>query len=274
MTHIVEHSSTLRIAFFFIGLLVFGLGGVFFAYRAFDWKRDSYRWLNNLSLTLVNAFTVYFLVPFSLVSLASHYSQTQSDPWKVGLQVVFLDMVIYWQHFLFHKVNFLWQLHRVHHTDTEFDSTTALRFHTAEIYISFFVKAFAIWAVGIDPVAVVIFEIILNFSAMFNHGNFSLPKTLERINLLVVTPDMHRIHHSIDVKERDSNYGFFLSIWDRVFGTYSAGSKHDLKQGKIGSLIFRSRSEQALVRLLIQPFIRPPYENTKESAGEEFKKSS
>lgn len=271
--YIVEHATELRSSLFFIGLALFGMGGLLFPYRALDRGRDSYRWLNNLSLTLLNAITTYFLAPISLVSLASHFSHSQTAAWTIGLQVALLDMVIYLQHVSFHKVSFLWRLHRVHHSDTEFDSTTALRFHSVEIYISFVVKALAIWGFGISPAAVVIFEILLNFSAMFNHGNFSLPKFLEKMNLFVVTPNMHRIHHSIDAKERDSNYGFFLSIWDRIFRTYLRGSKHDLKNGKIGTPHFRNQPDQAILRLLMQPFLTPSSEKSNNKTARDFRKS-
>ena len=274
MGYIAEHATGLRTTFFFAGIALFGLLGIARPYRSVDLKRETYRWVNNLSLTLLNGVTVYFLVPFSLVSLASNVSQSPSEIWKIGLQVVFLDMVIYCQHLLFHKIGFLWRLHRVHHSDTEFDSTTALRFHTLEIYISFFVKALAIWALGISPAAVVIFEIVLNFSAMFNHGNYSLWTPLEKLNFLVVTPDMHRIHHSIDDKERDSNYGFFLSIWDRVFRTYTANSKHDLKNGKVGTPFFREKRDQSLFRLIAQPFLKPVAVSSISAAPADLKKSS
>lgn len=257
MQYVTEHSTQLRTAFFIIGILLFGGLGVLLPFRAFDRRRDGRRWFNNLALAFLSTVAIYLLAPFSLVALATHISQVHPQSWRVGLEVVFLDLVIYWQHFLFHKIGFLWRLHRVHHSDTEFDSTTALRFHCLEIYISFFFKALAIWTVGISAVAVIIFEIVLNFSAMFNHGNFSLPQLLERLRLIVVTPDMHRIHHSIDVRERDSNYGFFLSIWDRIFRTYAASSRYNLKTEKIGTLNFRSPAETSVVQLLKQPFIDP-----------------
>lgn len=274
MGNIAEHAVELRSAFFVAGIVLFGLLGVLLPYRNLDWKRDRYRWLNNLSLTLLNGFTVNFFVPFSLVSFATRISQFQPEPWKVVLQVVLLDMVIYWQHLLFHKISFLWRLHRVHHSDTEFDSTTALRFHTLEIYISFFIKALTIWVFGINPIAVVIFEIVLNFSAMFNHGNFQLPRAFEKLNWLIVTPGMHRIHHSIDVKERDTNYGFFLSIWDRVFRTYTDISQHDLKSEKIGTPLFRTISDQGIFRLIIQPFTKPSSERSYQTESDDLRKSS
>lgn len=274
MGNIFEHATALRSVSFIVGIALFSALGVILPYRNVDRKRDLYRWLNNLSLTLLNGLTVYFFVPFSLVSFASRHSTGQTELWKIALQVVLLDMVIYWQHLLFHKVGFLWRLHRVHHSDIEFDSTTALRFHTLEIYISFFIKALSIWTFGIDPIAVVIFEIVLNFSAMFNHGNFQLPKVLENLNWLVVTPGMHRIHHSVDVKERDTNYGFFLSIWDRLFRTYTDISRHDLKSEKIGTPYFRARSDQGIFRLIIQPFTKPSLERTYQTESDKFRKTS
>lgn len=254
MDALIGHATELRAGFFLAGILIFGITGIAFPFRPLQKKRDRFRWANNLSLTLLNTVISTVFVPFSLVALAS---KTSHDSLEVVLQVILLDCIIYVQHVTFHRVDILWRLHQVHHSDTEFDSTTALRFHTLEIYISFFIKALAVGLFGINATAVVIFEIILNFSAMFNHGNFSLPQSLEKMNLLFVTPDMHRIHHSLDRSERDSNYGFFLSIWDRIFKTYRSISERDLRFGKLGTTFFRSLNDQSVGRLLAQPFISP-----------------
>lgn len=257
MDSLVQYATEARGAFFILGLLIFGVTGILFPFRQFNRKRELFRWANNLSLTLINSGIVHFLAPFSLIALARKNSPEGDYVWWILLaQVALLDAIIYLQHIAFHKVGFLYRLHRVHHSDTEYDSTTALRFHTLEIFISFFIKAFAIWAFSVQASAVILFEIVLNFSAMFNHGNYSLPKRFETVNFLIVTPDMHRIHHSLDFKERDSNYGFFLSIWDRIFKTYKSASRHDLRSGKIGTPNFRALSDQRLDQLLIQPVMK------------------
>ncbi|MBL4636409.1 MAG: sterol desaturase family protein [Kofleriaceae bacterium] len=141
----------------------------------------------------------------------------------IVLAVVALDFIIYLQHLIFHHVPFLWSLHRVHHSDRDFDATTALRFHPVEILISLFVKFGAVYLLGVPPVSVIFFEVLLNGSAMFNHANAALPPGLDKwVRLLLVTPDMHRVHHSTVVAETNSNYGFSLPWWDRIFGTYRA----------------------------------------------------
>jgi len=169
--------------------------------------------------------------------------------------IILLDLGIYWQHRLTHKIPILWRMHRLHHSDTEIDVTTAGRFHVLEIFISYILKVIMILAIGAPASAVIIFEVLLNFCAMFNHTNISLPKSIEAIvRSLIVTPDMHRIHHSSKPAETDSNYGFCLSIWDRIFKSYNASSKEDDKTMEIGLKEFRSNDEQKLTAMLLQPF--------------------
>jgi sterol desaturase/sphingolipid hydroxylase (fatty acid hydroxylase superfamily) len=144
-----------------------------------------------------------------------------SYPLTLVLSVVALDLVIYFQHVLVHAVPNLWRLHRVHHADLDYDVTTGSRFHPLEIVLSMLVKSAAILALGAPAAGVVIFEVLLNATAMFNHGNVRLPLGVDRaLRLLVVTPDMHRVHHSVEDNETNSNFGFNLSLWDRLFGTY------------------------------------------------------
>ncbi len=141
---------------------------------------------------------------------------------EIGLAMVLFDLAIWFQHLVTHKVPLLWRLHRVHHADRDLDASSALRFHPAEIVLSAVYKLGVILLLGPAALAVVLFEIVLNASAMFNHANLALPAWLDRVlRSLVVTPDMHRIHHSIHRHEHDTNYGFCLSVWDRLFGTYT-----------------------------------------------------
>jgi len=172
--------------------------------------------------------------------------------------VVALDLVIYVQHVVFHHVPWLWRLHRVHHADPDIDVTTGVRFHPLEILLSLAIKIAAVLALGVPAPAVVIFEVLLNATSMFNHGNVALPPRLERIaRLIVVTPQMHQVHHSIERAETDSNFGFNLPWWDRLFGTYRAAPKAGEAGLTIGLPIFRDVAELNIVRLLTQPFRSP-----------------
>ncbi len=190
------------------------------------------RWLNNISLVGLDTLLVKLLLPAGAFGVAL-WAEKQglglfnnldmSMSAKIILSVIILDMIIYWQHRLFHVVPLFWRLHQVHHADRDIDVTSGLRFHPIEIFISMLIKFVAVIALGAPALAVVLFEVILNGMAMFNHGNIRLPKALDSVlRLLFVTPDVHRVHHSILKHETNSNYGFNLSIWDRIFGSYHA----------------------------------------------------
>ena len=166
--------------------------------------------------------------------------------------VLLLDLTIYGQHVAFHAVPLLWRLHRMHHADLEFDVTTGLRFHPGEILLSMAIKFAAVAVLGAPPLAVLIFEILLNATSLFNHGNVRLPLGLDRIlRLIVVTPDMHRVHHSIDRRETDSNFGFNVPWWDRLFGTYRAQPALGHERMTIGIDKFRDPRELRLDRMLV-----------------------
>ncbi|MFO1129285.1 MAG: sterol desaturase family protein [Rhodospirillales bacterium] len=183
----------------------------------------------------------------------------------VGASVVAHDLAVYIQHWLTHRVPILWRLHRVHHSDIALDVTTALRFHPAEIVLSLLIKIVVILALGAPAVAVVLFEILLNGAAMFNHTNVRLPAGLERpLRRVIVTPDMHRVHHSVHRDETDSNYGFCLSVWDRLFGTYRDQPRDGHRDMVIGLEDFRNDQSQRLDRLLLQPLANPPRGSTKD----------
>jgi len=224
------------------------------------------RWSNNLALLLTGNLLLKLIVPLGAVGFAA-LAQTRGwgllglvnwpDWLELALAFVALDLVIYAQHRLFHKVPLLWRLHRVHHADTMFDVTTALRFHPLEIAVSLGFKLVAIALIGASPGAVLLFEIVLNGAAMFNHGNVTLPAWLERpLRRIVVTPDMHRIHHSTLPAETDSNYGFNLSCWDRLFASYTPAPSRPQESMPIGLTQFRAPREAWLDRLLLQPFAR------------------
>lgn len=190
------------------------------------------RWGSNLGLVVLNTVLLRAFFPLAAVGFAVISAKQGWGVFHVLdlprnlvilLSIISLDLIIYWQHVMFHALPTLWQLHKVHHADKDFDVTTGLRFHPIEIFLSMGIKIAAIAFLGAPPVAVLIFEVLLNATAMFNHGNVSLPRPVDRLlRGFVVTPDMHRIHHSVIVQETNSNYGFNLPWWDYLFGTYRA----------------------------------------------------
>ncbi len=224
------------------------------------------RWSSNLALLMLGNLVVRLVLPIGAAGFAT---LAQARGWglfnllalpdwlAMVLALVLLDLAIYFQHRLFHAVPLLWRMHRVHHADTGFDFTTALRFHPFEIALSMAYKLALIALLGPSPLAVLVFEMVLNGAAMFNHGNVSLPARLERgLRWLIVTPDMHRIHHSVRPAETNSNYGFSLSCWDRWLGTWTERPAQPQADMPIGIEQFRTRREAWLDQLLIQPFRR------------------
>lgn len=199
------------------------------------------RWRANLGLALVDALVVRLLVPGSALALAAVaaaegwglFNRAGLPDWAaIVCSVVLLDLALYLQHVLFHSVPLLVRLHAVHHADPDFDLTTGVRFHPLEILISAVIKLAAVAALGAPVAAVLIFEAVLNAASMFSHANVSLPARLESwVRRVLVTPDMHRIHHSVVEGERNSNYGFCLAIWDRLLGTYTAAPRGELDIG-------------------------------------------
>ena len=219
------------------------------------------RWPNNLGLVVIDTLIVRLLFPLAGVGMAflatsrgwGLFNILPLPAWlAIPPAVLLLDLTIYGQHVAFHAVPLLWRLHRMHHADLEFDVTTGLRFHPGEILLSMLIKLAAVAVLGAPPVAVLIFEILLNATSLFNHGNVLLP--LDRIlRLIVVTPDMHRVHHSIDRRETDSNFGFNVPWWDRLFGTYRAQPALGHERMTIGIPAFRDQRELRLDRMLWQP---------------------
>jgi sterol desaturase/sphingolipid hydroxylase (fatty acid hydroxylase superfamily) len=226
---LLEYEPAIRLGFFFGVFGVMALWETLRPCRLLTQSRAR-RWLNNLALAALNSLLLRLLFPAAAVGMAALavesgwglFNQLAWPLWlALPLAVVLLDMGIYLQHVMFHAVPLLWRLHRVHHADLDFDVTTGARFHPIEIILSLLIKFAMILVLGPPVAAVVVFEVLLNTVAMFNHGNVRLPASLDRVvRLLVVTPDMHRVHHSIAPHEANSNFGFNLSVWDRLFGTY------------------------------------------------------
>jgi len=240
---IEQNESVLRLGFFFGILCLMGLWESFNPARTLLVSRAQ-RWMNNLGLVVLNTALLRIIFPTATVGMAvmaEHHGWgvlpqlSLSFGILVFISVILLDLIIWLQHVMVHAVPVLWRLHRVHHADPDYDVTTGLRFHPLEIILSMVIKFFAIVALGPPVVAVIIFEIVLNGMAMFNHGNVSLPAWLDKIlRMVVVTPDMHRVHHSVLDHETNSNFGFNLSLWDRLFGTYRAQLDAGHQQMKIG----------------------------------------
>lgn len=251
-----------------VGTLAILIGGEALAPRRRLGQPRWRRWFANLGLALIDTALLRLAVPAAAVGLAA-LAQAQGwglfnllampDWLAIGLSLLLLDLALYGQHVLTHRLPVLWRLHRVHHTDLDIDVTTGLRFHPAEILLSLLYKGAIVVALGAPPAAVLIFEILLSSSSLFTHSNLCLPSGLERaIRRVWVTPDMHRVHHSVLRAETDSNYGTCLSLWDRLFRTYRAQplASHDAMTLGIGQ--FRRPADQRLWPLLLQPLQPEP----------------
>lgn len=225
------------------------------------------RWPGNLGIVVLNTLVIRILFPsaavgFALLGEARGWGllNTFAVPEWIAIPtaVVVLDLAIYLQHVLFHAVPWLWRLHRMHHADLDFDVTTGVRFHPIEIVLSMIIKLTVVIALGAPALAVLIFEVLLNATSLFNHGNVRIPLPLDRLlRWLVVTPEMHRVHHSWYPNETNSNFGFNLPWWDRLLGTYQDQPRDGHKGMTIGINLFRDPVWERLDRLLIQPFIGP-----------------
>ncbi|MBR9828109.1 MAG: sterol desaturase family protein [Oceanospirillales bacterium] len=221
------------------------------------------RWVANLSLTLLSTVLARLTLGAFAVTAAvwagEHgvgvFNWLDVPGWMAsGLALVLLDGAIWLQHWLSHRVPLLWRLHRVHHTDPELDVTTALRFHPLEIGLSLLYKASFVVLLGVPVAAVVLFELLLNASALFTHANICIPRSLDRrLRWLFCTPDMHRIHHSVIPEETNSNYGFCLSIWDRLFATYRQQPQVGVESMQLGLREFTDPDQLGVLPLLVQP---------------------
>lgn len=222
------------------------------------------RWVTNLSVLGLDVLVQRLTLPISLVGFATMLDDNgwglcnwlEAPQWlAVPLAVITLDLAVYLQHRFFHWVPWLWQVHMAHHADLDFDLTTGLRFHPIEILLSILWKLSVVLVVGASPLAVLLFELLLNGTAMFNHGNVSLPQRVEAVvRPLLVTPDMHRVHHSVERTEANSNFGFCLSWWDRLFATYRSESAAGNQAMRIGLSHLQSCEDQSLLWVLALPF--------------------
>ncbi|MBI3187950.1 MAG: sterol desaturase family protein [Gammaproteobacteria bacterium] len=261
---IAEHEQTIRLGFFLGVLAVMAIWEVMAPKRALTVSK-ALRWANNLGLVFFNSFILRLVFPAAAVGVAAFAAEhgwgllnyyALPTGLAIVLAIVAMDFIIYLQHVLVHAVPALWRLHRVHHADLDYDVTTGARFHTLEIILSMLIKFATIVVLGAPVVAVIIFEVILNAMAMFNHGNVGLPTWLDTpLRWFIVTPDMHRVHHSIEDDETNSNFGFNLSWWDRLFGTYRDQPRGGHQGMTIGIRKFRDTQQATWITgLLTMPF--------------------
>lgn len=265
---IVQYEKPLRGGIFFSLLIIMALWETLAPRRQLILSR-SLRWLNNLGLIFLNAFIIRLLFPSAAVGMALY---SQHHQWglfnslhlpsslTIIISIILLDLIIYLQHVVFHTAPFCWRFHQVHHADLDYDVTTGLRFHTIEIILSMLIKFAAILVLGPPIVAVILFEILLNALSMFNHGNIALPKSIDNVlRWFIVTPDMHRIHHSTNRQELNSNFGFNLSCWDRLFGTYRKKPQLGQQRMIIGLTEYTDiKKTNRLWGMLVMPFRKRP----------------
>jgi sterol desaturase/sphingolipid hydroxylase (fatty acid hydroxylase superfamily) len=264
LEQLLTHEPQIRLSFFFGVLVIMALWEFAAPRRRHDMPR-LLRWSNNLALVFLDTMIVRLALPVTAVALAAAGTRSGWGLLNVyGLPgwlsfiiaLAVLDLAIYLQHVMFHAVPALWRLHRMHHADLDFDVTTGLRFHPAEILLSMLLKFAVIAAIGAPAAAVLVFEVLLSATAMFNHGNVRLPAAVDKaLRLIIVTPDMHRVHHSIHPHETNSNFGFNIPWWDRLFGTYRPRPQDGHESMTIGIGQFRTRRDLWLDRMLMQPLI-------------------
>jgi sterol desaturase/sphingolipid hydroxylase (fatty acid hydroxylase superfamily) len=263
----MDDEAKIRLGFFF---------GIFTLIALLEWLAPrralttpkAGRWFTNLAIIALNPISVRLVFPVLPVGMAllaadRHWGllniMALSYWLKVVIAVIILDLSIYLQHVLHHAIPILWRLHMVHHADLDFDVTTGMRFHPIEIVLSMAIKLMTVAALGPPALSVLIFEVALNATSMFNHSNIHVPQPIDRVlRLLLVTPDMHRVHHSVIIRETNSNYGFNLPWWDRLFGTYKAQPDQDHEEMTIGLSQFRDPKRLTLPRLLTLPFVGGP----------------
>jgi sterol desaturase/sphingolipid hydroxylase (fatty acid hydroxylase superfamily) len=259
----LAHEAEARLVFFLAVLCAMAVWEVVEPRRRREIPRVI-RWTNNFGVVVIDTLVVRLAFPVLAVGLAAIagdrgwglFNVLDTPGWlSVPVSVVALDLVVYLQHVMFHAVPALWRVHRMHHADLEFDVSTGLRFHPIEIALSMGLKMGFVVVIGPPAIAVLIFEVLLNATSMFNHSNVAIPRQIDRmLRLFVVTPDMHRVHHSIHPSETNSNFGFNLPWWDRLLGTYRAQPRDGHTDMVIGINQFRTRRDLWLDRMLVQPF--------------------
>jgi sterol desaturase/sphingolipid hydroxylase (fatty acid hydroxylase superfamily) len=260
---IIDQQSIIRITAFFGIFLGMSVWEMVCPRRVLRTSKPI-RWFNNLSVTVLDAFVSRLVFQLPAVSQAilgeergwGIFNYLHINTVIAGMvSIVLLDLAVYLQHLIFHKVRIFWFIHGMHHTDLDIDVTTGARFHPAEIILSMLIKMGIILLVGIPAWSFLVFEVILNGTSMFNHSNIRINTKIDRLlRFLLVTPDMHRVHHSVIIREHDSNFGFNLPWWDRLFGTYNDQPTAGHTDMVIGLANFRDPKEISFLRLLMLPF--------------------
>ncbi len=261
---IKKNELLIRFGFFFGILIIMFVWEIFSPRRPLITSKVT-RWVTNLGLVLIDSVAIRLVFPAALIGFAFLFQQRGWGlfnlfglPYLLNIifSVLILDLAIYLQHIMFHSVPLFWRLHMVHHTDMDFDVTTGVRFHPIEILLSMGIKLIVVFLIGASPAAVLIFEVLLNGTSMFNHGNVRFPQNIDSIiRLLVVTPEMHRVHHSTIRWETNSNLGFNFPWWDRLFGTYRPQPAKGHLEMTIGLDQYKEPNKLTLLRLLVLPFI-------------------
>ncbi len=270
-TGLLSLEQPIRLGFFFGTFALMAMLEIISPRRKLSISK-SLRWFSNLGIVVLNTVIARAVLPMAPIMFASLSAEMgwgvfnifDISPWlAIVATIVLMDLAIWLQHVMVHAVPVLWRLHRLHHADLDYDVTTGARFHPIEILLSLGIKFAVIALLGAPAAAVLVFEVILNAMAMFNHANFKLPLGLDAVlRTMFVTPDMHRVHHSIVPEETNSNFGFNLSIWDRMFGTYIAQPTGGHEGMTIGIDLFRTTKDERLDQMLIQPFRGPAGEYT------------
>ena len=263
--YFLEHEATFRLSGFIILILVFMLFELVWPRHISD-KKYKYRRINNILLLVINSLATRLFVPLATYQVATIAAERNYGLFNlvslplllnIVITIIVFDFLIYLQHIVFHKLNILWKIHRVHHTDLDFDVTTGIRFHPFEIVLSMFYKLAAVYLLGPAAFAIILYEILLNAAALFTHSNILLNSRLDTLlRKVFVTPDMHRIHHSVLKFETDSNYGNIFSFWDKLFSTYRPIPEAGYDGMVIGLNEFRDVADGQLIQLLKTPFMK------------------
>lgn len=261
---VLDNDTQVRLLAFLLAILLIGCWEVVAPRRVLTISKWL-RWVNNWSISTLNSILLFLVFPVLGVGVAFLAAENHWGLFNllelptlvsIPLFIILFDLAIYWQHRIYHLVPLLWRLHRMHHSDPDFDVSTGIRFHPLSIFLSMLIKMLVIVSLGPPPVAVLLAEIILNVTTMFNHGNIYISPKVDRVlRLFVVTPDMHRVHHSVVPEETNANFGFNFPWWDRIFKTYKAQPKGGHETMEIGVHGFKSARSQYLDRLLAHPFL-------------------
>ncbi len=282
---LIHSEAGIRLVFFFLVISIMAIWETLRPKRRLV-ENKIRRWKKNLLIIIIDSLTLKLVFPVTLVSIAAgaeaakwgllnHFEVSKAVAFIIGFLA--MDLSIYLQHLMFHAVPILWRLHMVHHADMDIDVTTGLRFHPLEMILSLAIKMATISAIGTPPLAVLAFEVALNTSSLFNHGNVNIAEKIDKyLRLFVVTPDMHRVHHSVIIRETNSNFGFNFPWWDRIFGTYRGQPVMGHEQITIGLSHIRHESKLGIFGLLALPFTgdQGPYPINRSGADPRLLKKS